>query len=172
MVLAAEDRIPAIATRPVWVLGTGQHGSHTSMSEWRDFTTGPASVAGPMAFGQAGVTPEDMDLACIYDAFSFMLAVTVEDLGFCKKGEVGPFLEHGRMRLGGELPINPDGGGLSACHPGMRGLFLLVEATKQLRHDYADAGAPERQVTDAEFACGSGTGGWVCSNGTLILARG
>ena len=75
------------------------------------------------------------------------------------------------MRLGGELPINPDGGGLSACHPGMRGLFLLVEATRQLRGDYAAAGTPERQVADAELACVSGTGGWFCSNGTLVLGR-
>jgi len=172
IVLAAEDRIPDIATRPIWILGTGQHISHTTMSEWDDFTTGPAAISGPMAFERAGVSPDDIDFACIYDAFSFMLAVTVEDLGFCKKGEVGPFLADGRMRLGGELPINPDGGGLSACHPGMRGLFLLVEATRQLRGDYIEAGAPERQVADAELACVSGTGGWFCSNGTLILARG
>src|ERR1700710_1323077 len=167
IVLAAEDRIPDVATRPIWVLGTGQAVSHTTMSEWDDFTTGPAAISGPMAFERAGVTPDEIDLACIYDAFSFMLAVTVEDLGFCPKGDVGPFLADGRMRLGGELPINPDGGGLSACHPGMRGLSLLVEPTRQLRHDYAEAGTPERQVSNAELACVSGTGGWFCSNGTI-----
>ena len=139
------------------------------MSEWADFTTGPAAIAGPLAFERAGVTPDDIDLAGIYDAFTFMLPVTLEDLGFCKKGEGGPFLADGRMRLGGELPINPDGGGLSACHPGMRGLFLLVEATRQLRGEPRPA--PERQVADAELACVSGTGGWFCSNGTVILGR-
>jgi acetyl-CoA acetyltransferase len=171
IVLAAEDRVPDTAQKPVWVLGTGQHVSHTTMSEWEDFTTGPAAISGPRAFAQAGVTPDDIDLACVYDAFTFMLMVTIEDLGFCKKGEGGPFLAGGRMRLGGELPINPDGGGLSACHPGMRGLFLLVEATRQLRGQYAAEGTPERQVTDAELACVSGTGGWFCSNGTIILGR-
>ena len=95
-----------------------------------------------------------------------MLLVTMEDLGFCKKGEAGAFIEGGRLRLGGDLPTNPDGGGLAACHPGMRGLFLLVEATQQLR---GVAGA--RQVADAALACVSGTGGWFCSSGTMILGR-
>jgi acetyl-CoA acetyltransferase len=110
-------------------------------------------------------------VACIYDAFTGMLLFTLEDLGFCAKGEGGPFVEGGRLRLGGELPTNPDGGGLSACHPGMRGLFLLVEATRQLRGDYAAAGTPERQVPDARLAVASGTGGWFCSNGTIVLGR-
>ena len=88
------------------------------MSEWTDFTTGPAAVSGPRAFAQAGVTPDDIDLCCIYDAFTFMVLETLEDLGFCGKGEGGPFVSDGKLRLGGALPTNPDGGGLSACHPG------------------------------------------------------
>ena len=87
-----------------------------------DFNTGPASVSGPRAFAAAGVTPADIDLCCIYDAFTFMVLETLEDLGFCAKGEGGPFVSDGKLRLGGALPTNPDGGGLSACHPGMRGL--------------------------------------------------
>jgi acetyl-CoA acetyltransferase len=169
VVLAAEDRIPDSVGTPVWILGHGQHGSHTTMSEWGDFTSGPAAVAGPMAFESAGVSPEDIDLACVYDAFTYMAMVTIEDLGFIKKGEGGPFFASGASRLGGELPVNPDGGGLSACHPGMRGLFLIVEAALQLRGDYAASGAVERQVEGARLAAVSGTGGWFCSNGTLIL---
>lgn len=179
IVLAAEDRVKDCRTKPVWVLGTGQHVSHTTMSEWPDFCRGPAAIAGPIAFERAGVTPDQIDLACIYDAFTYMLLCTLEDLGFCEKGEGGAFVENGRLRLGGELPTNPDGGGLSACHPGMRGLFLLVEATRQLRGDYADGtalsyneGVPipaERQVPNAKLAVASGTGGWFCSNGTIIL---
>ena len=140
------------------------------MSEWSDFCTGPAAVAGADAFARAGVTPDDIDLCCIYDAFTFMVLATLEDLGFCAKGDGGPFVADGKLRLGGALPTNPDGGGLSACHPGMRGLFLIVEAARQLRGDYAAAGAPERQVADASLACVSGTGGWFCANGTLILS--
>lgn len=169
VVLAADDRLPDCAQQPVWVLGSGQHVSHATMSEWTDFTSGPAAVSGPDAFARAGVTPADIDLCCIYDAFTFMVLVTLEDLGFCAKGEGGPFVGDGKLRLGGALPTNPDGGGLSACHPGMRGLFLLVEATRQLRGDYASGGASERQVPGAELACVSGTGGWFCSNGTMIL---
>lgn len=179
VVLAAEDRVPDTRTTPVWVLGHGQTVSHTTMSEWPDFTTGPAAVAGPMAFERAGVRPDEIDFATIYDAFTFMELCTLEDLGFCAKGEGGAFVEDGRIRLGGDLPVNPDGGGLSACHPGMRGLFLLVEATRQLRGDFAGGATPssntgepipaERQVPDARLAAVSGTGGWFCSNGTLIL---
>ncbi|MCB1259902.1 MAG: hypothetical protein KDB33_05850, partial [Acidimicrobiales bacterium] len=178
IVLAAEDRIADCATEPVWVLGHGHAVSHVTMSEWDDFTTGPAAVAGQQAFARAGVSPDEMDLACIYDAFTFMEMATLEDLGFCEKGEGGPFVEDGKLRLGGALPTNPDGGGLSACHPGMRGLFLLVEATRQLRGDYAggtaiaENGEPipaERQVPNAKLAVASGTGGWFCSNGTLVL---
>jgi acetyl-CoA acetyltransferase len=93
-----------------------------------------------------------------------MLLITLEDLGFCAKGEGGPFVEGGRLRRDGALPTNTDGGGLSACHPGQRGLFLLVEAVRQLRHE-----AGPCQVPDAKLACVSGTGGWFCSSGTMIL---
>lgn len=167
VVLAAEDRVPDTAQVPVWVLGSGQHTSHVTMSEWPDFTVGPAAVSGPGAFARAGVTPADIDVCAIYDAFTYMVLLTLEDLGFCGKGEGGSFVEGGTLRLDGALPTNTDGGGLSACHPGMRGLFLLVEATRQLRGEHP----PERQVDGAELACVSGTGGWFCSNGTMILGR-
>jgi acetyl-CoA acetyltransferase len=166
VVLVAEDRIADLAKPPVWILGTGEHASHISMSQWADFTVGPAAVAGKMAFERAGIRPDEIDVANIYDAFTYMLMITLEDLGFCAKGEGGSFVEGGRLELGGSLPTNPDGGGLSACHPGQRGLFLLVEAVKQLRGECGD-----RQVPDAKLACVSATGGWMCTNGTMILGR-
>jgi acetyl-CoA acetyltransferase len=166
VVLVAEDRIADLAKPPVWILGTGEHSSHISMSQWADFTVGPAAVAGKMAFERAGIRPDEIDVANIYDAFTYMLMITLEDLGFCGKGEGGSFIEGGRLELGGSLPTNPDGGGLSACHPGQRGLFLLVEAVKQLRGECG-----ERQVPDAKLACVSATGGWMCTNGTMILGR-
>ncbi|MFJ8019412.1 acetyl-CoA acetyltransferase [Streptomyces sp. NPDC096311] len=164
VVLVAEDRIADLPGKPVWVLGSGEALSHVSMSQWEDMTTGPAAVSGPLAFQRAGVTPEDIDVCEIYDAFTSMLLISMEDLGFCKKGEGGPFVADGRLRLGGALPTNTDGGGLSACHPGQRGLFLVVEAVRQLRGE-----SGPRQVPDARLACVSGTGGWFCSSGTLIL---
>jgi acetyl-CoA acetyltransferase len=164
VVLVAADRVANLPTSPVWVLGAADHGSHVSLSQWPDFTTGPAAVSGPLAFKRAGVQPHEIDVAELYDAFTSMLLITLEDLGFCVKGEAGAFVEGGTLKLGGALPTNTDGGGLSACHPGQRGLFLLVEAVRQLRHE-----AGERQVPDARLACVSGTGGWFCSSGTMIL---
>jgi acetyl-CoA acetyltransferase len=166
-VLVAEDRLADLDSTPVWILGSGEHVSHVSMGQWEDFTTGPAAISGELAFRRAGVTPADIDVCELYDAFTYMLLITLEDLGFCAKGEGGPFVEHGRLRLGGALPTNTDGGGLSACHPGQRGLFLIVEAVRQLRGE-----ATGRQVPDAELACVSGTGGWFCSSGTMILGTG
>ncbi|HET6860812.1 MAG TPA: acetyl-CoA acetyltransferase [Streptomyces sp.] len=172
VLLVAEDYVPDIAKAPVWVLGAGTSVSHTAMSQWEDFTVSPAAVSGRIAFEQAGVGPADMDLAEIYDAFTYMTLVTLEDLGFCAKGEGGAFVEKGRLLRDGGLPVNTDGGGLSACHPGMRGLFLLVEAVRQLRGE-----AGEGQVRKAggrlpELAVASGTGGWFCSSGTVVLGRG
>ncbi len=164
VVLAAEDRVADTATTPVWVLGTGEHTSHISMSQWEDFTTGPAVVSGRLAFERAGLTPADVDVCELYDAFTYMLLITLEDLGFCAKGEGGALVAGGALRLGGALPTNTDGGGLSACHPGQRGLFLLVEAARQLRGECGD-----RQVDGARVACVSGTGGWFCSSGTVLL---
>ncbi|MFB7996643.1 acetyl-CoA acetyltransferase [Streptomyces sp. NPDC056002] len=167
--LVAEDLLPDCAKSPVWVLGSGEYVSHTTMSEWDDFTVSPAAVSGKLAFERAGVTPDEIDLAEIYDAFTYMTLVTLEDLGFCAKGEGGSFVEKGRLLRDGGLPTNTDGGGLSAQHPGMRGLFLLVEAVRQLRGE-----AGERQVRKAggrlpRLAVASGTGGWFCSSGTVVL---
>ena len=163
-VLVAEDRIADLPIKPVWVLGSGESVSHISMGQWADFTAGPGAESGKAAFERAGVTPSDIDVCQLYDAFTYMLLITLEDLGFCAKGEAGAFVEDGRLRLGGSLPTNTDGGGLSGCHPGQRGLFLIVEAVRQLRGE-----AGTRQVPEARLACVSGTGGWFCSSGTLIL---
>jgi acetyl-CoA acetyltransferase len=164
VVLTSEERARDLPNAPVWVLGTGEAVSHTTLSEWRDFTESPAVHSGRQAFGRAGVTAADIDICQLYDAFTSMVLLSFEALGFCGKGEGGAFVEDGKMRIGGALPTNTDGGGLSACHPGMRGMFLLVEAAKQLR---GEAGA--RQVADAKLACVNGTGGWFSSASTVIL---
>lgn len=171
VLLVAQEYVPDTAKAPVWILGTGECVSHATMSEWEDFTVSPAAVSGRLAFERAGLRPDDVDFAEIYDAFTYMTLVTLEDLGFCPKGEGGAFVEKGRLLRDGALPVNTDGGGLSACHPGMRGLFLLVEAVRQLRGE-----AGERQVLRAggslpEVGVASGTGGWFCSSGTVVLGR-
>ncbi len=164
VVLTSEERARDCAKQPVWVLGTGEATSHTTMSEWDDFTQSPAVRSGKLAFERAGVTPDDIDCCQIYDAFTHMVLASIEALGFCKIGEGGPFVEDGKLRLGGALPTNTDGGGLSHCHPGMRGMFLLVEATRQLRGE-----AHGRQVENAKLCCVNGTGGWFSTASTVIL---
>lgn len=164
VVLTGEDRARDLAKAPVWVLGTGEATSHTTLSEWPDFTESPAARSGKLAFERAGVRPHEIDCCQLYDAFTPMVLLTLEALGFCAKGEAGSFVADGRLRVGGALPTNTDGGGLSACHPGMRGIFLLVEAVRQLR---GEGGA--RQVPGARLACVNGTGGWFSSASTAIL---
>jgi acetyl-CoA acetyltransferase len=167
VVLAAEDRARDCAREPVWILGSGQALSHVSMSQWEDFTESPCARSGAAAFGQAGVSPADVDVWALYDSFTYTVLATLEGLGVCKKGEGGSFVEDGRLRPGGSFPLNPDGGGLSACHPGMRGMFLLVEAVRQLRGECGP-----RQVQDARLALVNATGGFFSATGTMVLGRG
>ncbi len=164
VVVTSADRARDTAKAPVWVLGTGEAGNITTMSEWEDFTVSPAAASGRLAFERAGLTPADIDVCQFYDAFTSMVLLTFEALGFCGRGEAGPYLEGGTMRVGGAMPTNTDGGGLSSCHPGMRGIFLLVEAVKQLRGECGP-----RQVEGARTACVNGTGGWFSSASTILL---
>ncbi|GCD45042.1 thiolase C-terminal domain-containing protein [Streptomyces paromomycinus] len=173
VLLAAEEYVRDLAKPPVHVLGAGTALSHSAMSEWDDFTVSPAAVSGRLAFERAGVHPSEIDIAEIYDAFTYMTLVTLEDLGFCAKGEGGAFVEKGRLLRDGALPVNTDGGGLAACHPGMRGLFLLVEAVRQLRGEAGEGRQVHRRDGSLpQLAVASGTGGWFCSSGTLVLGRG
>ena len=100
-VLVGEDRARDLPKPPVWILGSGEHTSHVSLSQWPDFTTGPAAVSGRLAFERAGLRPEDVDVCELYDAFTYMLLITLEDLGFCAKGEGGSFVEGGRLLTDG-----------------------------------------------------------------------
>jgi acetyl-CoA C-acetyltransferase len=153
---------------PVRILGSAEAVAHTAAGK-RDFLVSAAAQTAPRAFGEAGVSHDDIDMAMIYDSFTITVLVTLEDLGFCKKGDGGRFVENGRLHLGGPLPMNTDGGGLSSNHPGMRGIFLIVEAVRQLRGECG-----ERQVEDCRIALVHGTGGALGSRhsgATLILAR-
>lgn len=166
VVLASEKVAKDCAKEPVWVLGSADATSHVSMSEWADFTTSAAALSGPQAFARAGVSPADIDVCQLYDSFTSTVLLTVEDLGFCAKGEGGPFIGTGALRPGGALPTNTDGGGLASCHPGMRGMFLMVEAVRQLRGECGS-----RQVDDAQLACVHAMGGFFSHSATLILGR-
>ncbi|WP_045877930.1 acetyl-CoA acetyltransferase [Pseudofrankia sp. DC12] len=164
VVLTAADRAADLPHPVVRVLGTGTASNVTTMSEWTDFTISPAAVSGKLAFERAGLTARDVDVCEFYDSFTSTVLLTFEALGFCERGEGGAYLEGGTMRVGGRMPTNTDGGGLSSCQPGMRGIFLLVEAVKQLRGE-----ATGRQVPEARVACVNGTGGWFSSASTVLL---
>jgi acetyl-CoA acetyltransferase len=164
IVLTTEERARDLPHRPVYVRGAAGGTTHNSIQGMADMTVTAAAVSGPKAFAEAGVSPSDVDVFAMYDSFTYTVLVVLEDLGFAPKGEGGPFVADGNLRLDGALPTNTDGGGLSATHPGMRGLFLLCEATRQLRGEAGDA-----QVARAEIAVAHGSGGWLSTQGTVVL---
>lgn len=153
------------AKPPVWVLGHGEFHAHSQISEMADLLVTPAAVAGKRAFEMAALGPKDMDVLEIYDSFTITVLLTLEALGFCRPGESRHLFREGRSSPGGDVALNTSGGGLSYCHPGMFGIFLLIEGVRQLRGECGD-----RQVRHAEKAVVSGTGGCLASNGTCILA--
>ena len=170
VVLTSLERARDCRTTPVRVLGFGEAHDHALISQMPYLTHGPARLSGPRAFAMAGMRCEDIDVAEIYDSFTYTVLLSLEDLGFCRKGEGGAFVSGQRTAPGGVFPLNTSGGGLSYTHPGMFGIFTVIEAVRQLRHDYADQG--RRQVADAEVALAHGTGGVLSATGTLILGRG
>jgi acetyl-CoA C-acetyltransferase len=169
VVIAAVDVAADCRTTPVWINGAGEAVGYPGNG--RDITTSAAALSGPPAFAEAGVRPEDVDIAMIYDSFTITVLTLLEDLGFAKKGEGGPFVEGGRLRFDrpGAPALNTDGGGLSSNHPGMRGIFLLIEAARQLR------GESTAQVEGARTAVAHGNGGLLSTRhaaATVVLERG
>jgi acetyl-CoA acetyltransferase len=164
LVLVRSDRARDFPKPPVYVLGTAAATWHRQIGAMPDLTVTAAAESGPRAFAMAGLGPKDVDVLGLYDAFTINTLLFLEDLGFCAKGEGGAFVRNGRIAPGGELPVNTNGGGLSCCHPGMYGMFLLIEAVQQLR---AEAGA--RQVPNAEIALCHGNGGVLSSQVTALL---
>src|SRR2546427_8657376 len=152
VVVVHPDLARDLRTPPVRLLASAEAIAHTSAGH-RDYLVSAAAETGPRAFAEAGVTHDDIHTAMIYNSFTITELMTLEDLGFCKKGEGGRFAVGGRLQLGGALPINTDGGGLSSNHPGMRGIFLVIEAVKQLRGECGD-----RQVKDCRVAPVPGPG--------------
>jgi acetyl-CoA acetyltransferase len=178
VVLTSAERARDCKTHPVLVLGFGEGHDHQIISQMPDLTHGPARISGPRAFGMAGVSQADVDVAEVYDSFTYTVLLTLEDLGFCAKGEGGAFVSGQRTAPGGPFPLNTNGGGLSYTHPGMYGIFTIIEGVRQVRHDYADQGSSQdpsatgpRQVQNAKIALVHGTGGVLSATGTVILGR-
>jgi len=168
LVLTSAERARDLRKPPVVMLGGAEAVQHHGIGR-RNLLEIAAGQSGPLAFERAGLKHADVDMCMVYDSYTITVLATLEALGFCKPGEGGAFCANGRIGLGGALPINTDGGGLSSNHPGMRGIFLVIEATKQLRGEKGPA-----QVKDAKIALCHGTGGMLGqrhSGVTLLLGR-
>ena len=168
IVLTSAERAADMSQTPIYLLGAGEAHSHEHISAARNLTTSAAKEAGQRAFEMSGLRPTDMDFAQLYDCFTPTVLVELEDLGFCKKGEGGAFVESGALLPGGSLPVNTHGGLLSHSHPGNPGsMFALTESVVQLRGE-----ANDRQVANAKNALVHAQGGIMSSHTTLILGLG
>jgi acetyl-CoA acetyltransferase len=167
VIVTTAERARDAAKRPIRVLGAAESHTQWHISQMPDLTVTCARESGREAFGRAGITPDDVDVFEPYDNFTSSVILALEDLGFCAKGEGGPFVAEGHLNPGGRLPSMTMGGGLSYCHPGALGILLLVEAVRQLRGEAGD-----RQVPDAQIGVAHGIGG--ISNSvasTVVLGR-
>jgi acetyl-CoA acetyltransferase len=164
VIMVRADRARDFPQRPAWLLGAGMAHWHMQVDQMEDITQTAAVDSGRRAFAMAGLSPADVDVLQLYDAFTINVILALEDLGFCAKGEGGAFVADGRIAPGGSLPVNTNGGGLSYCHPGQYGIFTLIEATRQLR---GTAGA--RQIEGAGIALCHGNGGRLASQTTALL---
>ena len=164
VVMTRADVARDLCARPAYVLAGAQATTHREIASMADLAVTGLAQAAPRAYAQAGVAARDIDVVEVYDAFTINTILFLEDLGFCAKGEGGAFVGGGRIAPGGALAVNTNGGGLSCVHPGMYGLFTIVEAARQL-----GATAGERQVAGAKLAIAQGNGGELSHEALLIL---
>jgi len=164
MIMVRKERARDFPKKPVYMLGVGSRTDHNLISAMPDLTTTAVKPAAEAAFAMAGVTPADIDVVELYDAFTINTILFLEDMGFCEKGQGGEFVSNGNIAPGGSLPVNTNGGGLSCVHPGMYGMFLMIEAVQQLRGECGD-----RQVADANLAACNGNGGFLASQVTAVF---
>jgi acetyl-CoA acetyltransferase len=166
LVVTNAGRARNAARKAIRILGAGESSTHWHLSQWRDLTKSAGVISGREAFAMAGIRPSDVDFVEPYDSFTITVLMALEDLGFCRKGEGGPFVESGALRPGGDLPAMTSGGGLSYNHPGALGALLLVEAVRQLRWE-----AGERQIADPQIGVVHGVGGFLSTCSTVVLGR-
>ena len=164
LVMVRAERAKDFPRPAVYMLGAAGAHWHRQIAEMPDMTVTAATQSGPRAFEMAGLTPAQIDVVELYDAFTINTILFLEDLGFCAKGEGGAFVSAGAIAPGGRLPVNTNGGGLSCVHPGMYGIFLIIEAVEQLR-----GMAGERQIAGARTALAHGNGGTLSCQATCIF---
>jgi acetyl-CoA acetyltransferase len=163
IVMTRTNRARDLAQAPVPILGAAAATWWNSVAQAKDVTVTAAKESGARAMAMAGVSPSDIQTAQLYDAFTINTILFLEDLGFCAKGDGGPFVASGAISPGGSLPVNTNGGGLSCCHPGMYGLFAVIEAARQIR------GTAANQLPGIDLALAHGNGGTLSSQATVVL---
>ncbi|HCV26687.1 MAG TPA: thiolase, partial [Dehalococcoidia bacterium] len=166
IVITSAERAKSTKKGAVNILGAAEGHDHAVLHQMPDLTRTWGRHSGPQALEMAGVTHDDLDLAMIYDSFTYTVLATLESLGFCGPGESPDFVADQRTAPGGNFPLNTSGGGLSYTHPGMYGIFTVVEAVRQLRGETG-----QRQLDECKLAMAHGTGGLLSSTGTVILGR-
>lgn len=165
VVITTEEHSRALRPQGVYVRGYGEAQSHWTIAAMTDLTVPPSAQSGRRALEMAGIPLDAIDVVELYDSFTITVLLTLEALGFCKPGEGGDFVSGQRTAPSGDFPMNTNGGGLSHSHPGMYGIFLLVEAVRQLRGECGS-----RQIQGAGTALVNGTGGTLSSASTCILS--
>ena len=164
LIVVAADRVADFPQSPVYLLGTGESVETPMISQMADFTSSRAfKIASANAFAEAGIQHSEVDHVMIYDAFAHLPFYGLEDMGFCKPGEAGPYIAEGNTSPGGELPVNTNGGGLSYMHSGMYGMYALQESVRQIR------GSAAAQVDAADISVCHGVGGMFAASGTIIM---
>jgi acetyl-CoA acetyltransferase len=166
LVLTTWERARDLPGTPIFPLASAMSQTHWTIGQMDDMTTTGAAIAGPRALAMSGRSLGDIDVVQTYDSFTITAMMMLEGLGFCGRGESGPFIADGKLRPGGALPMNTDGGALANSHPGMRGIFLLIEAVHQLRGD-----AGTRQTPGARTALVCGSGGIMSVIGVVVLGK-
>lgn len=166
LILTSADRARDFPQKPVYILGTGESVETPMVSQMEDFTSSKAfRVSGKKAFAEAGIRHDDVDHLMIYDAFAHLPLYGLEDLGFCKPGEAKDFIRERNTAIGGKLPLNTNGGGLSYMHSGMYGMYALQESVRQMR------GIAPAQVEGAKISIAHGVGGMFAASGTIVFSN-
>ncbi|MDP3592297.1 hypothetical protein [Phenylobacterium sp.] len=166
LILTSADRAKDFPNKAVYVLGTGESVETPMVSQMYDFTSSTAfKISGAKAFDEAGIKHSDVDHLMIYDAFAHLPLYGLEDLGFVKPGEAKDFIRERNTAIGGKLPVNTNGGGLSYMHSGMYGMYALQESVRQMR------GTAAAQIEGAKISVAHGVGGMFASSGTVIFTN-
>ncbi|KZN99576.1 thiolase [Bacillus badius] len=154
IIVTSADRAKSTKSRPVYIMGLSARQCHPHAHYWSDLSQVASDYVGKVIYKEAGVTPEDIDVAAIYDCYSWVVLRQLEAYGFAPRGKVGQFVAEGNLRMGGKLPTNTAGGMLAEGYT--HGMNNVLEIVRQLRHEYKDT---ERQVKDCEIGICTGWAG-------------